>query len=95
MLPLDLVPALGLFYLPLFWVGPWAAEAEALGSWSGGRVLGTSLLGLLAYLPWGVLTFPLLPLSLGAPLGCIGVIVWGWRHHLAVTRTLALQARAA
>jgi len=93
--PLSMVPVVALFYLPLLWLGPWAAHSGTLTAWTGGRVVGSTLLGCLAFLPWAVLTLPLVPLTLGALLAAIGVLVWGWRHQRVSSPSAGGLPRAA
>jgi hypothetical protein len=93
--PSAMVQVVALFYVPLLWLGPWAARTGTLSSWTGGRIVGSSLLGVLAFLPWGVLTLPLLPLTTGALLASIGVLVWGWRHQRVHGQPPGAYPRAA
>ncbi len=79
--PLNLVPVVGLFYLPSLLVGIWAGRPGTLSHWSRGRLLTACLLAPLGFLPWALATLPLLPLTVGALLLPLGLLVWGWRHQ--------------
>jgi len=79
--PLDIVLVIGLFYLPALLVGIWAGRPGTLAHWSRGRLVLTCALALVGYLPLGLATFPLLPLTAWSLVLAVALLVWGWHHQ--------------
>jgi hypothetical protein len=97
--PVHLVPVIGLFYLPSLLIGICAGHPGTLEQWSRGRLWAACLLGSLGFVPWALLTFPLLPLTFGSILMPIALLVWGWHHQrrsrLAPAATVPAMTGAA
>jgi hypothetical protein len=78
--PVSLVVVVALFYLPALLTGIWAGHPLTIRFWSRGRLAATCLLTPIAFSPFALLTFPLLPYTLGALVLPIGILIGAWRH---------------
>jgi hypothetical protein len=75
--PLRLLVVVVLFYAPALWVGPWAANQGRSRAWTWREISLAAAVTCLVYAPLGILTFPAVPLTLGAVPTCLLLLAKG------------------
>ena len=79
--PVRIVAVTALFYVPSLVIGIWAGHPSTALRWSRGRLVLTCLLAPVVFLPFALLTFPLVPLTWGAIVLPVAILAWTWHDQ--------------
>ena len=78
--PLRLIPVVALFFVPSLLVGLYVGRDGAMAGWTHRRLVLTCVLACVSFVPWALMTLPVLPLTIGGLIIPIATLAWRWRE---------------